>query len=571
VLSASAETNFARQKTSAVPAQPEEGLDWGVSPKKARFLQACAETRPATMGQSRNLRIGDPLLSARGPRAADALVSSEGESAEHRAPVLPTNPAYEVRYVGGWKRGRPNGASNTSTDQIAVEAAGEEEENGALDDAFLLNAGTDPEESDFAGIIGGATPVKAEAGEVEVQRTSAIWETSCLFSALVRRRLRTLAFCRTRKLVELVLGYSLRNLEVSGTEQLKNSVVSYRGGYTKEERRVIESDLFSGRVLGVTATCALELGIDVGSLDATLHMGFPGTFASLWQQAGRAGRSGRPSLSVVVCFENAIDQFFARNPTVLFHSPVEAAVLDTNNTHVLYSHLLCAAAEVPLNYPLRRLQKSEVDDTCSEVAVCDVNIWGEKYAELLQDMVESRKLVPSQSDGSARMHASAAAAPVAGNTFTRQDLTMVQQQLLEQTFKTASGKAHRASEISLRMIDPVTIRVLDDSRGGIEIDSLGYSRAFYELFEGAIYMHRAVQYRVIKLDLTGAVARCRPVKVKYFTSASNTTTVNVLKVVEHDGVLTTGIVQIVSSVYGYVKRWLGSGEVFDKVTSTSLC
>jgi hypothetical protein len=75
-----------------------------------------------------------------------------------------------------------------------------------------------------------------------------------------------------------------------------------------------------------------------------------------------------------------------------------------------------------------------------------------------------------------------------------------------------------------------------------------------------------VQYRVIKLDLTGAVARCRPVKVKYFTSASNTTTVNVLKVVEHDGVLTTGIVQIVSSVYGYVKRWLGSGEVFDKVT-----
>jgi DEAD/DEAH box helicase domain-containing protein len=563
--------------TATVAAHRQEvELGWGVSPKKARFLQACAETRPATMGQSRNLRIEDPVLSATSDRTAQVLAERGGVQSslgEHRTLALRTNPAYEVRYVGGWKRGRPSGASSRSTD-----TASEPEESNYLNKRLMCST-ADGTGDDLGNTLTEKSTgvVKAEASdstsgeEMDVKRTSAIWETSCLFSALVRRRLRTLAFCRTRKLVELVLGYSLRNLEVSGAEHLKNSVVSYRGGYTKEERRAIESNLFSGRVLGVTATCALELGIDVGALDATLHMGFPGTFASLWQQAGRAGRSGRPSLSVVVCFENAIDQYFARNPAALFHSPPEAAVLDTNNTHVLYSHLLCAAAEVPLNYPLRWLHQRSMDGSGREVAVRDVDIWGEKYAELLQYMVESRKLVASQSDGSARMHAAAACGqatpttPCAGDS-TRPQLTALQQQLLGQTFKNAAGKAHRASQISLRMIDPVTIRVLDDSRGGAEIDSLGYSRAFYELFEGAIYMHRAMQYRVMKLDLTGAAAHCRPVRVTYFTSATNSTTVNVLKVVEHDGVLSSGLVQIVSSVYGYVKRWLGSGEVFDKVT-----
>jgi len=143
------------------------------------------------------------------------------------------------------------------------------------------------------------------------RRRSAIVETAMLFTALIKQRIRTLAFCKVRKLVEMVLRYSLQDLH-STAPQLASLVRGYRGGYTKQDRREIERALFSGQLLGVTATCALELGVDVGNLDVTLHMGFPGAVSSLWQQAGRAGRAGRDSVAILVCFETPVDQHFAR-------------------------------------------------------------------------------------------------------------------------------------------------------------------------------------------------------------------------------------------------------------------
>jgi ATP-dependent helicase YprA (DUF1998 family) len=105
----------------------------------------------------------------------------------------------------------------------------------------------------------------------------------------------------------------------------------------------------SGKLLGVTATCALELGVDVGSLDVTLHLGHPGTISSFWQQAGRAGRSGREATSILICFDSPVDQFYARNPSILFSLPPEGAIV-YDNCHILRSHLISAAKELPLNY-----------------------------------------------------------------------------------------------------------------------------------------------------------------------------------------------------------------------------
>lgn len=526
-----------------------EALGATLSPKKRRFMQACADSRPATLGATRSLRVADPFFDPRSVPANDVAAAADGNAFDdvvsgadlaHRA----SNPEYEVKYVGGWKRGRKSLSHASKSPRTGD--SDDDDDDGDNITVKAAEAGEIEEECDPSGA---AHMTKSEVPP-KIRRASSIWETASIFTALVKKHLRTLAFCKARKLVELVLNYSLRNLETSGAAHLMSTVASYRGGYTKEERRVIESDLFSGRLLGVTATNALELGIDVGALDATLHMGFPGTFSSLWQQAGRAGRSGRSSLSIIVCFESPIDQYFARHPEVLFHSPVEPAILDVNNLHVLHAHMLCAAAEVPLNYPFASGQRR----------VCDADLWGAKYKELLQYIVEARKVLSVHDDGSHTR--SAQRGSVGGPAASTEDKV---EAMSATQWRAGATHRNRASAISLRMIDPVTISIVDDSRGGITIDTLGYSRAFFELYEGAIYMHRAVQYKVLQLNLSASVAHTRPVKVKYYTTANNKAQVNVLKVEEHDGIMCCGQVQVVQSVYGYTKHWLGSGEPFEQV------
>lgn len=182
---------------------------------------------------------------------------------------------------------------------------------------------------------------------------SPIMETAMLFASLVKLQQRTIAFCGTRKLVELVYKYSTKYLEQWKESRYINAIASYRGGYTEIDRRCIEQKLFNNQLIGVAATCALELGIDVGSLDVTLHMGFPGSFSSLWQQAGRAGRSGKESLSIIMCFDSSLDQYFANNPNVLLESDFEKTILDIENIHILKGHIACAAKEIPLNYPFQ--------------------------------------------------------------------------------------------------------------------------------------------------------------------------------------------------------------------------
>lgn len=129
---------------------------------------------------------------------------------------------------------------------------------------------------------------------------------------------------------------------------LAGTVAVYRAGYSPAERREIEAALFSGSLRAVAATNALELGVDIGGLDATLHLGFPGSVASLWQQAGRAGRREQPSLSIYVGWGGPLDQYFLSNPSNLFSRPIEAAMVDPSNPAALQAHVACAAAEAPL-------------------------------------------------------------------------------------------------------------------------------------------------------------------------------------------------------------------------------
>ncbi|KAH9778306.1 UBQ helicase-c and DEAD-like helicase domain-containing protein [Citrus sinensis] len=178
--------------------------------------------------------------------------------------------------------------------------------------------------------------------------SSPISEVSYLFAEMVQHGLRCIAFCRSRKLCELVLSYTREILEETAPH-LVDSICVYRAGYVAEDRRRIERDFFGGKLCGVAATNALELGIDVGHIDVTLHLGFPGSIASLWQQAGRSGRRERPSLAVYVAFEGPLDQYFMKYPEKLFKSPIECCHIDAQNHKVLEQHLVCAALEHPLS------------------------------------------------------------------------------------------------------------------------------------------------------------------------------------------------------------------------------
>lgn len=175
-------------------------------------------------------------------------------------------------------------------------------------------------------------PLTEHVGEqgAPVRRTATA-EAAYLLTDLVTAGTRTVAFVRSRRAAELVALQAQDNLE----PQLANRVAAYRGGYLPEERRALERDLYSGRLLGLASTSALELGIDVSGLDAVLLAGYPGTRASLWQQAGRAGREAQGALAVLIARDDPLDTYLVHHPEALFARPVEATVLDPDNPHVL--------------------------------------------------------------------------------------------------------------------------------------------------------------------------------------------------------------------------------------------
>lgn len=202
-------------------------------------------------------------------------------------------------------------------------------------------------------------------------RVSANHETAELLATFVRDRHPTLAFTRSRRGAELVAAGARRALERSAPA-LASSVAAYRAGYRADERRAVERALGTGELLGVAATNALELGIDVGGLDAVIVNGFPGTLASLRQQAGRAGRTGRRAATVLVAGDDQLDQWYVAHPDQLLTRAAEAAVINPDNPFVLRPHIACAAHELPLGPDDERWFGPGIDDAVRELVLVDL-------------------------------------------------------------------------------------------------------------------------------------------------------------------------------------------------------
>lgn len=316
-------------------------------------------------------------------------------------------------------------------------------------------------------------------------RASPVVDVSQLLAECVRHNLRCLAFCKTRKLCELVLVYAREILRATAPH-LAEKVASYRGGYAPGERRVIEKELFSGSLLGVAATNALELGIDVGSLDVTLHLGFPGSVASLWQQAGRAGRREGRALSVYVAFDGPLDQHFMRQPRALFDAPLEMSYVWTKNPTILAQHMTCAAYE-------RALFGNPGADQA---------YFGESALDVAGALVASGKLCRD-------VHSTTPWDPNA----------RIVQPLLAPCARTP------ALDVSVRTIEEERFEVVDV--GGARdkvIATIEASKAFFEVYEGAVYTHQGRTMLCTKLDLERGRALVRAADVKYFTRVKHETT-----------------------------------------------
>jgi DEAD/DEAH box helicase domain-containing protein len=345
--------------------------------------------------------------------------------------------------------------------------------------------------------------------EASGARASANGEVAMLLAALVESDRRAIAFTRSRKGAELVARYTRDRLPV----ELGESVRPYRGGYLASERREIEARLFAGDLRGVAATNALELGIDVGWLDACLLNGFPGTIASMWQQAGRAGRAQQRSLAVLVAGEDALDQWFVHHPSELFTRAPEPAVINVANPFVLDPHVACAAYELPLTPE-------------------DSAYWGDSLDEAVGRLVRDDRLVVRRGRA---VHA---------------------------------GRPSPASSVSLRTGSRNEYRIVD-ARSDRLVGTVEEARAFTSVHEGAIYLHQGQHYRVTTLDLSDHAAWVEAADPDYYTQARSETDVRILAgesvVSVGRAVLAVGAVEITEQVTGYRKKALGSGEVLGDV------
>ncbi|MCU1448930.1 MAG: helicase/secretion neighborhood putative DEAH-box helicase [Acidimicrobiales bacterium] len=339
-------------------------------------------------------------------------------------------------------------------------------------------------------------------------RASSNIETADLLAALVRSGYRGIAFTRSRKGSELVASYARRRLP----EELASMVRPYRGGYLAAERREIETELFEGRLAGVSTTSALELGIDVGTLDACVLDGFPGTIASMWQQAGRAGRTRQRSLAVLVAGEDQLDQWLMAHPTEVFTRPPEPAVVNPANPFVLLPHVACAAYEKPL-----------VPE--------DETFWSDLGDGVLEDAV--RQLVVADRlrvRGGRAFHA---------------------------------GRGAPASSVGLRTGSSAEYRIVDEE--GRLIGTVDESRAYSLVHPGALYLHQGQQYRVTTLDLDDRAAWVEPSKADEYTQPRTDTNIRILAEDDSTTVgraqLSLGAVEVTEQVVAFQRKHLFTGEV----------
>lgn len=304
-------------------------------------------------------------------------------------------------------------------------------------------------------------------------RASALQEASRLAASFLKHRVQTIVFAHFRLHVEVLLTQLQRKLRGEFGRGIE--ITGYRGGYLPTERRRIERGLRDGSITGVVSTNALELGIDVGNLDVSIIVGYPGTIASLWQQAGRAGRRSGTSLTIMIAKSTALNQFLCNEPRYVFDRTPEAGIIDPNNLIIRTNHLKCAAFELPFD-------ETEYlnDDGTSEIL------------EYLTDAKVVRKT-------GGRFH--------------------------------WSSEIYPAQQISLRSASPDNFVILNESSPDrTVIGEVDYFSAPIFLYPEAIYLHRANQYQVTKLDWEGRKAYVKEVEVDYYTDSETKSDLKVLDI-----------------------------------------
>jgi len=346
-------------------------------------------------------------------------------------------------------------------------------------------------------------------------RRSALLEAQDLAARFLGHDVQTIVFARSRLTAEVLLTYLREKARRAGLPE--EAVQGYRGGYLPHRRREIEQGLRSGQVRGVVATNALELGIDIGQLEACIMTGYPGSIAGVWQQAGRAGRSAGESVAVLVASASPLDQYLVTHPQYLWGRSPEHALIDPDNLNILTHHIQCAAFELPF---------------------ADGEAFGDftQTGDVLQFLADER--VVHYVKGSWHW----------------------------------MSEAYPAEGVSLRTSDPNYFVIQSHEEDGLQV--IGHLDTFSApvlLHEGAIYLHEGQQYEVYQLDWDGRVAHVRPTQVDYYTDATQSTDIRILDCFEQaetrGAIKARGEVLVSTLATGYKKiklythETLGWGEI----------
>ncbi len=339
-------------------------------------------------------------------------------------------------------------------------------------------------------------------------RRSALGEAADLVAELVREGARTICFIKSRKAVELVARIAS---DLLADEGLGDRVAAYRAGYTPQQRRELEARLVSGDLMAVVTTDALELGIDIGALDAAVCVTFPGTVASLRQMWGRAGRRGR-GLAVYIAGEDALDQFFCRHPDEFLDRPVEAAILDHENEQIHLAHLLCAAHEGPLSAD-------------------DAHVLGPRWRAHAEHLVGLGELVERN-----------------------------------EKFLLRKPEDFPAARVSLRSASPDQFQIIDVASGEM-LGTVESARAHTTTHDGAVYLHMGRSYEVRELDLDARRALVQPFDGDWYTQPKKETDTHIERLLDRRetmGVtLSFGTVSVTEQVLAYQRKGLNDHEVID--------
>ena len=348
-------------------------------------------------------------------------------------------------------------------------------------------------------------------------RRSALGEAAELLARLVRDGARCICFMKSRKGVELPARMVTEDLERTDPDMAER-VAPYRAGYTPQQRRALEARLTSGELRAVITTDALELGIDIGELDAAVVVTFPGTVASLRQMWGRAGRRGK-GLAVYVAGEDALDQFFCRHPDEFLERPVEAAILDHESPQIHQAHLLCAAYEGPLEHG-------------------DAEFLGPRWEAHAEALVSAGLLRARTPPGGRQMY-----------VLRRAD-------------------DYPAAKVSLRSASPDSFAIVDVSSGEL-LGQTEAARAHSTIHDGAIYLHQGRSYEVRELDLENRRALVAPFDGDWYTQPKRETDTNIERLLDRRetlGVtLSFGEVSVTETVLGYQRKRLSDHAQVDLV------